>query len=96
MGKYRNKSKPIIVEAFKWLGSVEQKEEPKWIVEAIESGNVWIEQSLGELSPRMYIKTLEGIHEANVGDYIVQGIKGELYPCRADIFRETYVEVLYQ
>ncbi|WP_272936833.1 hypothetical protein [Clostridioides difficile] len=44
----------------------------------------------------MYIKTLEGIHEANVGDYIVQGIKGELYPCRADIFRETYDEVLYR
>ncbi|ALY06949.1 TPA: hypothetical protein JDY68_12585 [Clostridioides difficile] len=93
MGKYRKK--PVTVEAFKWLGSIEQKEEPIWIVKAIESGNVWIEQSLGELSPRMYIKTLEGIHEANVGDYIIQGIKGELYPCKADIFRETYEEVLY-
>lgn len=94
MGKYRKK--PVVIEAFKWLGSVEQKEEPTWIVEAIKSGNVWIEQNLGELSPRMYIKTLEGIHEANVGDYIIQGIKGELYPCRADIFRETYDEVLYR
>ncbi|MCC0752616.1 hypothetical protein KGF47_18010 [Clostridioides sp. ZZV13-5731] len=93
MGKYRKK--PVIVEAFKWLGSVEQKEEPIWIVKAIESGNVWIEQSPMELSPRMYIRTLEGIREANVGDYIVQGIKGELYPCKADIFRETYEKVLY-
>ncbi|EGT4211845.1 hypothetical protein K9770_18690 [Clostridioides difficile] len=93
MGKYRKK--PVVIEAFEWLGSAEQKEEPTWIVRAIESGNVWIEQSLGELSPRMYIRTLEGIHEANVGDYIIQGIKGELYPCKADIFRETYEEVLY-
>lgn len=87
--------KPVEVEAFKWLGNIEQKEEPIWIVEAIKSGNVWIEQSLGELSPRMYIRTLEGIHEANVGDYIIQGVKGEIYPCKADIFEMTYQKVEY-
>jgi len=34
--------------------------------------------------------TLEGIMEANIGDYIITGIKGEIYPCKADIFHETY------
>ena len=36
------------------------------------------------------IKTLEGTMTAYVGDFIIQGVKGELYPCRADIFYETY------
>lgn len=39
------------------------------------------------------IETLEGTHKANVGDYIIVGIKGEVYPCKPDIFRATYEEV---
>ena len=39
------------------------------------------------------IKTLEGDHIANVGDWIIKGIKGEFYPCKPDIFEETYDEV---
>ena len=38
----------------------------------------------------LIIKTLEGDMKANVGDYIIKGIKGEFYPCKPDIFRETY------
>lgn len=41
----------------------------------------------------MYIETLEGIHKANVGDYIITGVRGEQYPCKPDIFEETYEEV---
>ena len=36
------------------------------------------------------IDTLEGVTTARVGDWIITGIKGERYPCRDDIFRETY------
>lgn len=36
------------------------------------------------------IKTLEGIHRADVGDWIIKGIKGEFYPCKPDIFEATY------
>lgn len=36
------------------------------------------------------IKTLEGNMFANVGDYIIKGIKGEFYPCNPDIFKQTY------
>lgn len=39
------------------------------------------------------IETLEGAHRANVGDYIIRGVKGELYPCKPDIFAATYDEV---
>ncbi len=36
------------------------------------------------------IKTLEGTMRADVGDWIIRGVKGELYPCKPDIFAATY------
>jgi hypothetical protein len=39
------------------------------------------------------IKTLEGFHEISDGDWIITGIKGERYPCKPDIFAETYEPV---
>ena len=36
------------------------------------------------------IKTLEGNHTAKLGDWIIKGIKGEFYPCKPDIFEQTY------
>ena len=46
----------------------------------------------------MVIHTLEGDMKANKGDFIITGINGEQYPCRADIFSKTYVtaDQLYQ
>lgn len=38
----------------------------------------------------VYIKTLEGIMWARWGDWIIRGVKGEYYPCKHEIFRETY------
>lgn len=40
------------------------------------------------------IHTLEGDMTAHEGDYIIKGIKGEFYPCRRDIFEESYVELI--
>lgn len=39
------------------------------------------------------ISTLEGTMKASFGDYIIQGVKGELYPCKPDIFEATYEPV---
>ena len=41
----------------------------------------------------MTIPTLEGDHHASVGDYIITGVKGEQYPCKPDIFLQTYESV---
>ena len=38
----------------------------------------------------MRIQTLEGVMLANFGDYIIKGVKGEVYPCKPDIFDMTY------
>lgn len=39
------------------------------------------------------IHTLEGDHLANYGDWIIRGVKGEFYPCKPDIFEQTYEKV---
>lgn len=40
-----------------------------------------------------YIETLEGSMKVSEGDYIIKGVKGEFYPCKPDIFEETYEEL---
>lgn len=39
---------------------------------------------------KLPIKTLEGIMLASIGDYIIKGVQGEFYPCKPDIFHQTY------
>lgn len=41
-----------------------------------------------------WIDTLEGGHIVCPGDWVITGVKGELYPCKADIFAATYEPVL--
>ena len=41
-------------------------------------------------NPYIPIETLEGTMKASVGDYIIKGVKGEIYPCKPDIFETTY------
>lgn len=83
--KYRKK--PVIIDAFKWTGGPDQTEDPVWIVERIKAGTVYFADG------RMHIETLEGTMAANSGDYIIKGVKGELYPCKPDIFAATYEAV---
>ena len=47
----------------------------------------------GPVSESQDIATLEGTMRADVGDYIITGIKGERYPCKPDIFTATYEAV---
>ena len=58
-------------------------------MEAIEYKTAWFENA-GTPDVKFMIQTLEGVHEASVGDYIIRGIAGEIYPCKPDIFRATY------
>ena len=40
------------------------------------------------------IATLEGVMHANIGDWIITGVKGERYPCKPDVFEKTYEPVV--
>lgn len=88
--KYRKK--PVVIDAFKWTGDVNQTEDPNWIVEAIKDGRIYFEGH-GTENVLMRIDTLEGVMAANRGDFIIRGVKGEIYPCKPDIFKATYEEV---
>jgi hypothetical protein len=66
---------------------------PEWLHDAMaksekEEGAVWLEP--GWSPPQLQIFTLEGIHRAQPGDWIIRGVKGELYPCKPDIFAASY------
>ena len=39
------------------------------------------------------IATLEGAMRASIGDFIIRGVQGEFYPCKPDIFEQTYDKV---
>jgi len=80
--------KTAIIEAFQWTGDKDQTEDPIWIVNAIKDQKVRFLKS--ELGVRMAISTLEGVMVANQGDYIIKGVEGEIYPCKAEIFEKTY------
>lgn len=38
----------------------------------------------------LQIQTLEGLLKVSPGDYVIRGVKGEHYPCKPDIFEQTY------
>lgn len=44
-----------------------------------------------QLTEETYIDTLEGTMKANAGDWLIKGVNGELYPCKDEIFRKSYV-----
>ena len=82
--KYRKK--PVIIEAVKWTG-----ENVKEIADFMGVESVPYDLNTHDLS----IMTLEGVMVAKKGDYIIKGVQGEFYPCKPDIFVETYEELEY-
>jgi hypothetical protein len=77
--------KPVTIEALQWMG--ENLNEVRDFV----GEHLQFKYRSGV--PRIYIKTLEGDLFAAVGDYIIKGVNGEFYPCKPDIFEQTYEEV---
>ena len=49
--------------------------------------------TLGPLGAGLWIETLEGEMQVRPGDYVIRGVQGEFYPCKADIFEQTYEAV---
>lgn len=85
----RFRKKPVEIEAWQFNNddSEETNAHPSWLVEGLASGKVYYQ---GGDEPYLTIQTLEGDHRADVGDWIIRGVKGELYPCKPDIFEMTY------
>jgi hypothetical protein len=94
MIKFRKK--PVVIEAFQMTESRRRNnfDWPQWLHMAwqknAEENGALFPQIRGTGDGLLCIKTLEGIHLVNFDDWIIQGIKGELYPCKPDIFSATY------
>lgn len=87
------RKKPVVVnavklEAFKF--SDKENLMPRWL--SNDPKIVWKVDDKGDISGAV-LPTLEGRVSANIGDWIIRGVKGELYPCKPDIFEQTYERV---
>lgn len=84
------RKKPVEIEARLWEHRKPQDAAPllRWIRE--EGHQADFDPFTGDI----LITTLEGVMHASNGDYIIRGVKGEFYPCKPDIFRATYEEVI--
>jgi hypothetical protein len=85
MAMYRKK--PVVINAVQWDGTVEEATDIiNWIL-------------TGELvaryhdDPAIMIDTLEGTMRADPMDWVIRGVNGEFYPCKPDIFAQTYEAV---
>ena len=73
------RKKPIVIEAFR--PGIDEM--PDWMSEQ-PGFELWT------CFDKAVIKTLEGDMKVTKGDWIIKGIKGEIYPCKPDIFEATY------
>lgn len=85
MAKFRKK--PVVIEAVQWNGQeipgYRRTSERRYHDGSdTEFGGDWL-----------LIPTLEGDHYADLGDFIITGVRGEKYPCKAEIFHLTYEPV---
>ena len=80
------RKKPVVIHAVKWDGKLSTLK-PLWP----HTKQADVEQDF--LDPALIIPTLEGKMRAEVGDWIICGVQGEMYPCEPDIFEATYEEV---
>jgi len=75
--------KPIVIEAFRY--GFDKK--PSWLIDNTHC-------TVPPDGSGITIHTLEGDMTAMPGDYVIKGIQGEIYPCKADIFEATYAKFL--
>lgn len=81
MARYRKK--PVVIEATLYDGQFDLE---------FLRGDERV-RSAGDGSGAAEIVTLEGVMRCDIGDWIIRGVKGELYPCKPDIFAATYEAV---
>lgn len=74
------RKKPVVIEAFRyWIDN-----RPDWFCDKVSTSEIVTYETHCD------IHTLEGVMRGEYGDYIIQGVKGEIYPCKPDIFAATY------
>ena len=78
------RKKPVVVEAVRFTTETNLRK-------SFPDIEIW--NGMPDSVIEVYIKTLEGKVKISEWDYIIKGIKGEYYPCKPEIFKETYERV---
>lgn len=96
MAKFRKN--PVVINAIQYDGTPKSNREiidwtrgsatPAYMDSEIR--NCSAEHPEGFDYPVLRINTLEGTHKVSVGDWVIQGVQGEFYPCKPEIFAATY------
>ena len=81
MAQFRKK--PVVIEAY-CFNQVRSNARPDWFQDRVTANEIITFEDYA------VIKTLEGDMRADLGDWIIKGVKGEVYPCKPDIFAATY------
>jgi hypothetical protein len=80
------RKKPVVIEAIEWNGDFNLFDQWCYEVGVSNKCSIWS-------GAELHIPTLEGEMHAQPGDWIICGVKKELYPCKPDIFEQTYEKV---
>lgn len=103
---HQYRKKPVVIEAFQMTEDrrYDNIDWPEWLnrawngrrdapgtMQTVEGDAA--RRADGSLPPALEIVTLEGNHRVTWGDWIIRGVKGELYPCKQAIFEMTYEPV---
>ena len=93
------RKRPVVIQAFQMIRArrLPNADWPEWANRAWNlergiSGSLFTTVKDSNAST-LSISTLEGRHEVSWNDWIIQGVQGELYPCKPDIFEATYENV---
>ena len=81
----RYRKRPVVIEAFQINDRRDVMKACDWVC---DNGGTARPLTLADTG--MEIDTLEGKHTASLGDWILRGVAGEFYPCKPDIFDQTY------
>ena len=98
---HKFRKKPVVIEAFQMTKERrwDNSNWPEWLHKAWNSvpseGALWIGDKATDDSGEflLIVGTLEGLHIVTWNDWIIQGVAGELYPCKPAIFEQTYEPV---
>ena len=93
MPRYRKK--PVVVNAYQMTNenALDYWNWPAWLQAGLTKDPMQ-EGAVIRREGEIRIQTLEGTQLVSPNDYIIEGIKGEIYPCKPDIFEATYEEVV--
>lgn len=82
------RKKPVLINALQWQSNADNAKVKSWVELFGDDYAKWFKE--GET---LQIETLESngnVHTVSEGDFIIRGVAGEYYPCKADIFEKTY------